>query len=335
MRLGEGCKTLFLFGAQKPWAKAMKRVVVALGGNAITREFEEGNIYEQFANTRRALVPVVQLIERGLEVAITHGNGPQVGNMLIRVDLTRHLVPPIPLGVVVADLQGGMGYMIQQTLQNKLQAHGQKKEVITLVTQVLVDRDDPSILNPTKFVGPVYTKAEAEEFKRVRGWIMREDIGRGWRRVVPSPKPLQLVEASIILALLDRGVIPICCGGGGIPVYREPDGRLEGVDAVIDKDLASAVLATAIGADALFILTSVEQVALNFARPDQRNILHMTLAEAKDWLKAGHFPPGSMGPKVQAAINFLRSGGKMCIITTTDKLMDALEGKTGTRITAH
>ncbi|MFQ5631535.1 MAG: carbamate kinase [bacterium] len=310
----------------------MKKVVIALGGNAITREFEEGNIYQQFANTRRALVPVVDLIEKGYQVVLTHGNGPQVGNMLIRVEESRDLVPPVPLGVIVADLQGGMGYMIQQTLQNKLLARGIDKKTITTVTQVLVDKDDPSIRNPTKFVGPIYKENQVEELVYTRGWIMKEDIGRGWRRVVPSPIPREIVEQEIVCHLIEQGYVVLSCGGGGIPVYRENDGSLEGVDAVIDKDLASAVLATTIRADALFILTRVEQVAINYASPNQENILNMTIAQAEKWLAEGQFPAGSMGPKIQAAINFLKAGGKECIITSTEKLLDAIAGKSGTTI---
>lgn len=311
-----------------------KTAVVALGGNAITREFEEGDIYQQFANTRRALMGVADLIERGYNLAITHGNGPQVGHALIRVEETRKIVPPVPLGVIVADLEGGMGYMIEQSLINKLLLRGIRRPVVTLLAQVIVDRDDPSILNPTKFVGPFYKKEQVEELTKTRGYIIREDSGRGYRRVVPSPLPKKIVEADTIRRLVHEGVIVITVGGGGIPVYREKDGRLEGVDAVIDKDLASAILAQEIGADELYILTGVDQVALDFNKPTQRFLDVMTIEEAKHYLAEDQFPKGSMGPKIQAAINFLEKGGKQVIITSVERMSEALQGKTGTRIVA-
>ena len=309
-----------------------KRAVVALGGNAITREFEEGNIYQQFANTRRSLKGVLEMIRQGYKLALTHGNGPQVGNALIRVEAARDLVPPVPLGVLVADLCGGMGYMIGQSLMNKLIRHGIGREVVTIPAQVVVDKDDPSILNPTKFVGPFYKKEEVERLTRERGWIIKEDKGRGWRRVVPSPKPITIVERNIIRRLFEEGVIVITVGGGGIPVYVEKDGTYEGVDGVIDKDLASAVLARETGAKELYILTAVEKVYLNFATPQQKALDVMTVSEAQKYLDEGQFPPGSMGPKIQAAINFLKEGGEKVVITSVDKHLEAMAGKTGTRI---
>ena len=309
-----------------------KRVVVALGGNAITREFEEGNITQQFANTRRSLVGVADLIEAGAKLAITHGNGPQVGNALIRVEETRHLVPPLPLGVIVADIEGGMGYMIQQSLQNKLIKRGVDRKVVTILTQVIVDRDDPSILNPTKFVGPFYKKDQVEGLVKTRGWKVIRDANRGYRRVVPSPMPKEIVERETIKALIDQGTVVIAAGGGGIPVYIEDDGRLEGVDAVVDKDRASAILARDIGAEILYILTGVEKVALNFGLTNQKDIDQLTLGEAKKYLKEGQFPKGSMGPKIESAINFLESGGKEVVITSISRMADSIIGKTGTRI---
>ncbi len=308
--------------------------VVALGGNSITREFEEGNITQQFANTRRSLVGIFELIKGGYRVAITHGNGPQVGNYLIRVEESRHLVPPLPLGVMVADLQGGMGYMIEQSLQNKLHRSGIKLEVATILTQVIVDKNDPSILNPTKFVGPFIKKEDVDKVVRERGWIVKEDPGRGYRRVVPSPTPLNIVEKNVIKKLLDDDIILICCGGGGIPVYVEEDGTYEGVDAVIDKDLAAAVLARDIDAEELYILTAVDKVALNYRKPNEIQLDELTVAEAKRYLAEGQFPKGSMGPKIQAAINFIESGGKSVIITSVENMSEALAGKTGTRIAA-
>lgn len=312
-----------------------KTVVVALGGNAITREFEEGNITQQFVNTRKSLLSVIEYIKQGYRVVITHGNGPQVGNALVRVEETRHLVPPLPLGIIVADLEGGMGYMIEQCLQNKLNDRGLYRPVITVLTQVLVDKDDPSIQNPTKYVGPFYKKEQVGELEKTRGWIIREDPGRGFRRVVPSPIPREIIEKNIIKLLVDQDIIVIAAGGGGIPVYREESGWLEGVDGVIDKDLASAVLASDIEARDLLILTGVDRVSLNFNKPDQKDLSSLTLAEARYHLEAGQFPRGSMGPKIKAAINFLEQGGERVIITSIKNAVDALVNKSGTVITPN
>lgn len=309
-----------------------KTVVVALGGNAITREYEEGNITQQFQNTRQSLKSVVELIKRGNRVVITHGNGPQVGHALIRVEETRNIVPPLPLGVIVADLEGGMGYMIEQCLQNKLNEHNLNKPVITVLTQVLVDKNDPSIHNPSKFVGPFFKKEQVEELQKERGWIIKEDPGRGYRRVVPSPKPLEIIDKEIIKLLISNGIIVVAAGGGGIPVYREKSGWLEGVDGVIDKDLISAVLGRDIEAEELLILTGVDKVSINFKKPNHKDLDTLNLEEAKKYLEEGQFPKGSMGPKIQAAINFLEFGGKKVIITSIDRAVDALEGKNGTVI---
>jgi carbamate kinase len=312
--------------------KQPRIAVIALGGNAISREFEEGNITQQFANTRRSLVGVTDLIEKGYLVAITHGNGPQVGNALIRVENSRHLVPPTPLGVIVADLEGGMGYMIQQSLQNKLIKRRIKREVVTIVTQVLVDKNDPSILKPTKFVGPFYQASQLAGLQSQRNWIIKKDTNRGYRRVVPSPIPLEIIEKNIIKQLILQGTVVIAAGGGGAPVYIEEDGTLEGVDGVVDKDRASAILAKDIGAQELYILTAVDQVALHFGTPRQVNIDGMTMTEARKYLDDGHFPSGNMGPKIEAAINFLESGGEMVLITSIENMTEAIEGHTGTRI---
>jgi len=311
---------------------ASKTVVVAFGGNAISRESEEGNIYEQFANTRRSIAGIERLIEKGYNLAITHGNGPQVGHMLIRVEESRHLVPPVPLGVIVADLEGGMGYMIGQSLQNKLMQMHIERSVVTILTQVIVNKDDPSIKNPTKFVGPFYEKRDAMKFAKERGWVVKKDSIRGYRRVVPSPEPERIVEKNIIKMLVKAGTIVIAAGGGGIPVYVEDDGRLEGVDGVIDKDKASAILARDIEAEELIILTSVDNVALNFGKKDQKNLSKITAGEAQKYLSEGHFPPGSMGPKIEAALKFLDSGGKKVIITSIERAREALEGHAGTLI---
>ena len=312
--------------------KKRKTIVVALGGNAISQQFEEGNIYQQFVNTRQSLSGVADLISLGYRVLISHGNGPQVGNQLIRIESARDQVPVLPLGIVVADIQGGMGYMIAQCLTNVLQDRGVKKEIVCIVTQMIVNKNDPSLKNPTKFVGPFFKKEQVDELVNVRGWMVKEDPGRGWRRVVPSPKPIEIVEKGVIKRLVEEDVVVIASGGGGIPVYVEATGWLEGLDAVIDKDAASAVMARDIGAEELMILTGVEKVALNFGKPNQRLIDKMKISEAKKYLQEGHFPAGSMGPKIEASINFLEKGGEKVIITSIEKSIQAVKGKAGTTI---
>jgi carbamate kinase len=312
--------------------KKQKTIVVALGGNAISQQFEEGNIYQQFVNTRQSLSGVADLISLGYQVLISHGNGPQVGNQLIRIESARDQVPVLPLGIVVADIQGGMGYMIAQCLTNVLQDRGIKKEIVCIVTQMIVNKNDTSLKNPTKFVGPFFKKEQVDELVDVRGWMVKEDPGRGWRRVVPSPKPIEIVEKGVIKRLVEEDVVVIASGGGGIPVYVEATGWLEGLDAVIDKDAASAVMARDIGAEELMILTGVEKVALNFGKPNQRLIDKMKINEAKKYLKEGHFPAGSMGPKIEASINFLEKGGEKVIITSIEKSLQAVQGKAGTTI---
>ena len=310
-----------------------KTAVVALGGNAITKKGEEDTVARQFANTRESLGGIVHLIKDGYNLAITHGNGPQVGNAILRVELARGKAPILPLGVCVADTEGGMGYMIEQSLENRLKKEKIKRDVATIVTQVIVDKDDPSITHPTKFVGQFYTKEEAKRLAKENSWVVKEDRGKMWRRVVSSPIPLEIVEKKTIKTLVQNGVIVIAAGGGGIPVYVENDGKFEGVDAVIDKDRASAILARDIGAELLLILTEVEKVALNFGTLLQINLNKLAVEEAKKYLKEGHFPPGSMGPKIEAAIQFLESGGKEVIITSIPKAYDSVKKKNaGTRI---
>ena len=310
-----------------------KTAVVALGGNAITKKGEEDTIARQFANTRESLSGIVELIRDGYHLAITHGNGPQVGNAILRVELARDKAPILPLGVCVADTEGGMGYMIEQSLQNRLKKEGIKRDVVTIVTQVIVDENDPSIKEPTKFIGQFYSRPEAKKFAKERGWMVKEDRGKMWRRVVPSPIPMEIVEKKTIKILVESGVIVISAGGGGIPVYVMGNGALEGMDAVIDKDRASAILARDIGAEMLLILTDAEKVALNYGTLLQMNLDQLTVDEAKQYLKEGHFPPGSMGPKIEAAIQFLESGGKEVIITSISKAFDAVKKRTeGTRI---
>jgi carbamate kinase len=309
----------------------MKKAVIALGGNAIATTGKE-DIHEQFANTRKSLAGIVELIQEGYNLAITHGNGPQVGNALLRVERTAQDIPALPLGVIVADTEGGMGYMIEQSLQNRLYLLGIKREVVTIITQVAVDPSDPSIKNPTKFIGPHYTKDQAENLAINFNWVIREDAGRGYRRVVPSPAPMKIVNRKIIRRLVDRGVIVIAAGGGGIPVYVEIDGTYEGIDAVIDKDRASAALARDIKAETLVILTSEEYVYINYRRPNQRPLKHIKAQTIQKHLQDGHFPSGNMGPKIEAAISFLENGGNEVIITSLDRAKSAILGNAGTKI---
>ena len=311
--------------------KKKKTAVVALGGNAITREGERDTIPRQFANTRESLSGIVELIKDGYNLAITHGNGPQVGNAVLRVELAKGKATYLPLQICVADTEGGIGYMIEQCLENRLKDEKIKRDVVTIVTQAVVDKDDPSIKNPTKFIGQFYSKKQAREFTEERDWVMKEDSRRGWRRVVPSPVPLEIVEKKTIKNLVNKGTIVIAAGGGGVPVYRE-DGELEGIDAVIDKDRASAVLARDIGAELLLILTGVEKVALHFGTRKQKNLSKLSLKDAKRYLAEGHFPPGSMGPKIEAAVQFLESGGKEVIITSIEKAFQSVKKKAGTQI---
>lgn len=311
-----------------------KRVVVAVGGNAITGPDDTGEIAEQFAHTRRSLDGIVKLIRDGWELVITHGNGPQIGNALIRVEEGSRLVPVLPLGILVADLQGGIGYMIGQSLQNRLHRDRMKKSVATILTQVIVDRDDPSMKNPSKPIGPFFSMDRAREVREERGWFMKKVEKEKYRRVVPSPRPSATVERETIRSLLETGNIVIACGGGGIPVYIESDGTLEGVDAVIDKDKASAVLASEIDADLLVILTGVTKVFLDFESDDPRPLDKVGLSVMERYYKEGHFPEGSMGPKIEASIDFLKSRGRgaRVLITSFDRLSDGLDGRDGTLI---
>lgn len=309
-----------------------KVVVIALGGNALIREGQQGTIAEQFDNVRQSLDGIIYCLKQGFEVVITHGNGPQVGNLLLMVEASRNQVPELSLGVCVADTEGAIGYMIQQSLTNRLRKEGIERCVVTVLTQVIVDKDDKAFSNPTKPIGPFFTKEEAERFRRKKGWHTVEDSHRGYRRVVPSPNPLKIVEERAVKTLLEAGDIIIAAGGGGIPVILKEDGDLEGVDVVIDKDLASAVLSRDIKAHYLMMLTGVEHVFLNFKQPNERALSTLTMKDAQRYLQEGHFPPGSMGPKIQAAMNFLTWGGELAIITSIDKVKDAMDDRTGTKI---
>ncbi len=310
--------------------------IVALGGNTILRQGDRGTVYEQFARTRQTVVQVGKLIRRGWRIVITHGNGPQVGDRLQQVESAMPRVPETPLGIIVAETQGAMGYMVGQTLQNWLHLQNLPIQVATVLTQVIVDKDDPNMLEPTKFIGDGYDELTAKRLMKSFGWPMREHKSRGWRRVVPSPVPLEIVELPTLRALLERDTVVVCCGGGGMPVYREEDGRFEGVDGVVDKDLASSRLATGLEADIFMMLTEVDRVALNFATPDAKPIDRMTVSEARNYLEEGQFPPGSMGPKIQGAIDFLETvpnaGGRRVIVTNPEIAPEAIEGREGTWI---
>ncbi|MEM9557267.1 MAG: carbamate kinase [Acidobacteriota bacterium] len=310
-----------------------RRVVVALGGNAITRPGDDGSVRQDYLNLRRSLGSIVNLVRGGRQVLVTHGNGPQVGNQMIRNELARGQAPDLPLDVMVADLQGGLGYMIGRVLRNHFLRQGIVQPVCSLLTEVVVDADDPALDEPSKFVGPFFTEDEVELLRSERGWIMKHDRGRGWRRVVPSPDPLSVVQHDLIRMLVESGALVIVTGGGGIPVLRTADGLLEGVEGVIDKDLASAVLAREVDADELYILTAVEQVMLGFGTPDERPIESMSVDEARRLLSAGEFPAGSMGPKIDAVCRFVEATGGRALITDVFTLDAALAGRTGTWIT--
>ena len=307
-------------------------VVVALGGNALIRQGERGDVGEQLRHIRESVAFLPLLLNQGWSVLITHGNGPIVGQLLLQNEAAGDLVPAMPLDVCDADSEGSVGYLIQQTLANELNRHGVSRQVVSLVTQIVVDAEDPGFSRPSKPVGPFYPAAEAEKLRRERGWSLVEDAGRGYRRVVPSPRPVDVVEREAIRILLDHGVVVVAAGGGGIPVTRDENGAMHGVEAVIDKDRASALLAKTLGARRLIILTAVEYVYTGFGQPGEKPLPLMSTETARNLLAAGEFPPGSMGPKIEAAIEFLEEGGEEVLITLPERLGEALEGKTGTRI---
>jgi len=308
--------------------------VVALGGNAILQPGQEGSFEEQMKNVRVTCEQLAEMVVSGeYKVVITHGNGPQVGNILLQNETAKSVAAPMPLFVCGAESQGLIGFMIQQNLMNLLAERGMPQvPVATVVTQVIVGRDDPAFAHPTKPVGPFYKEEEAKALEREKGYHVREDAGRGWRRVVPSPDPIAIAEKEAIRKLVEARAIVIASGGGGIPVVREESG-LRGVDAVIDKDLAGERLAADVGASIFMILTDVDQVKLNYKTPEEKGVSRMTLAEAKRYHAEGHFAKGSMEPKVRAAIRFIEAGGKRAIITSLHRALDALEGHAGTTIT--
>ncbi|MFQ5996346.1 MAG: carbamate kinase [Dehalococcoidales bacterium] len=320
-----------------PKENKTKIFVIALGGNSMIRAKQKGTAEEQYENLDRTAEQLLGLLSTGSRIVITHGNGPQVGNLLLADEAAKNVVPPMPLDVLGAQTEGYMGYMIQNTLANHLRQAGAPHNITTVVTQVIVDQNDPAFKDPSKPIGPFYDVNTAAQLRQEKGWNIIEDSARGYRRVVPSPIPVNIQQARIIKSMLDAGEIVIAVGGGGIPVVREDNRNLRGVEAVIDKDYASARLAIEIDADVLFILTAVEYVYRDFATPHQKALKELSLAEAKKLLQAGHFGKGSMEPKIRAAIMFLEetdpSREREVIITLPETALKALEGKTGTRIT--
>jgi carbamate kinase len=311
---------------------AKKVAVVAVGGNALIKEKSKQSVPDQFAAASETMGYIAAMIEEGWDVVVTHGNGPQVGFILRRSELSLHELHPVPLDYCGADTQGAIGYMFQQSLHNEFKKRGMKKHAVTVVTQCLVDKNDDAFKNPTKPIGSFLDETSAKRRMAEEGKHFIEDAGRGWREVVASPIPQEIVEAAAIKKLIENDFIVIGVGGGGIPVVEDEDGDLVGTSAVIDKDFASSLLAREIKADLLLISTAVEKIAINFNKPDQKNLDRMTIAEAEQYIKEGHFAKGSMLPKVQAAILFLKGGGKQALITDPPNITNALAGKTGTWI---
>jgi carbamate kinase len=308
-----------------------RTIVIALGGNALSQPGEGEAVAEQFRRTRTSLEGVARLAADGWRMAIVHGNGPQVGNFLVQQELARGEVPPLPLGVLVAATEGWIGYMIQQSLQNVLAREGVDRQVVTMVTQVLVDGDDPSLQTPNKPIGRALDRETAMRRREQDGWAVMETPG-GWRRVVGSPRPLEIVECEMVRALVAQGHLVIAAGGGGTPVRRDSVLGFEGVDAVVDKDRAAAVLARDIGAEALLILTDVDAAYVDFGTERQRALGRVSVEEARGHLSAGAFGTGSMAPKMEAAINFVADGGKRAIIARLDQGLEAVEGRAGTEV---
>lgn len=307
------------------------RILVALGGNAILRQGAKGTAREQFANVDAACKHLVEILRAGNQIAITHGNGPQVGDILLAGEMAKGVVEPMPLDVCGAESQGMIGYMVQQAMNDELRLAGLRIPVATILTQTVVDADDPAFKDPQKPIGPFYSRAEAAKLRK-KGWKLVNDSGRGYRRVVPSPVPRAIVEAPLIKSLVDGGAIVVAAGGGGVPVTISKNGSMTGVDAVIDKDLGAAVLAGVTDSECLLILTDVDTVSLNYGTRKEKPIRRMSSKEARGYIKQGQFAPGSMLPKVEAAVKFLESGGKLAIITSLEHAKEALDGKEGTRI---
>lgn len=309
----------------------MKTMLLAVGGNSLIRAGEKGTIVEQRANTLRTAAQVVGLIRAGYRIVLTHGNGPQVGAELLRSERGANQVPGLPLDVCGASTQGEIGYLLQQSLEGELHLAGIHVPVASVVTQCLVSLDDPSMKHPSKPIGPFYSRVDAKERKRLFGWEIVEDAARGYRRVVPSPDPIEIVELEAIRDLVEQSVLVIACGGGGIPVVWS-NGKLQGVEAVIDKDLASALLASRLGMDLFVISTDTDCVYLDYKKPTQRPLRRVSAVELAEYAKAGHFPPGNMGPKIESVLRFLRSGGKEAVITSSENLCQAVVGSAGTHM---
>lgn len=309
-----------------------ERIVIALGGNALQSGKEQATAQAQLKVVKETAEKIAEISKRGSEIAVVHGNGPQVGRILLAYETAKDVTPPMPFDVCGAMSQGYIGYHLQQCIKYALNRRNENIPVATVATQIIVERNDPAFKDPAKPIGPFYTEEEAQQMQRAKGYVMKEDAGRGWRRVVPSPMPRRIVEIEPIRRLWDSTVV-ISCGGGGIPVVENEDGSLEGVDAVIDKDFAAELLAEQVNADILLILTEVEKVSVNFNKPDQKDLDSMNLAEAARHCRDGQFAPGSMLPKVEAAMKFVRANPeKKAIITSLSKAVDALDGKTGTVI---
>ncbi|MDN5342566.1 MULTISPECIES: carbamate kinase [Oceanotoga] len=308
-----------------------KLAVIAIGGNAVNRPGEEPNSENMIKNIENTAKFLVEMIEKNYDLVITHGNGPQVGNILIQQDIAKDKIPPFPMDINGAMTQGYLGYMIIQSLKNILNEKKINKEIASIVTQVVVNKDDDGFKNPSKPVGPFYSEEEGKYLQKEKGWDFKEDAGRGWRRVVPSPIPVEIIENNTIKKLVDSDFLVVACGGGGIPIIKE-NNKLKGVEAVIDKDRASSLLAKNLNADEFIILTAVEQVAINFGKPNQENLSEITVEKAEEYMKQGHFAKGSMLPKIEACLEFVKSTGKTALITDMEKLTEALEGKTGTKI---
>ena len=310
------------------------KILVSLGGNAILQRGQKGTIEEQAANVQNTAKHLARLLRRGEKIAITHGNGPQVGNILLQNEIAKDTLPAMPLDVCGAESQGMIGYLLQRAMRSELETGGPNLPVTTIISQTLVDPKDPAFKNPTKPVGPFYNAAESSELERLKGWHMISDSGRGYRRVVPSPTPLDILEKETIVRLYEAGALVISAGGGGIPVIRQRDGKLKGVEAVLDKDRTAALLAKIITADTLLILTDVDRVAINYGKPSQKSLDRMTVQDCKKYLTEGQFPPGSMGPKIESAVDFLsNSEGKRVVIASLENAEGALEGTAGTTIT--
>jgi carbamate kinase len=302
-----------------------------MGGHAFMQKNETGTIQDHARNAERIAELLMSLVEREYHLVITHGNGPQVGNLLIQHERSRNSVPAMPLDVLVAMTEGSLGYILQQSLLNALRKRGVKRYVVTVVTQVVVDEHDPAFDEPSKPIGPFLSREEAERRRDTMGWQVREDAaGRGWRRLVPSPRPLRVIQRHMIRDTARAGHIVVACGGGGIPIRVTHDDRFVGIEAVVDKDLTSSVLGVNVGAELLIILTAVPQVYLHFGTAEQHALGAVTLQEVERLYREGHFPPGSMGPKVEAVIHFLENGGKRALITDPESLPDALSGRGGT-----